>query len=388
MNIDQLKKELTVGDVLDIYDIRIMLQCSYKCNHMCWFCDEWDNKEGRSWSLDDCDLVVEKLEQLPEQYKNIYILMYGGEPTLCKHWEYLHFEIYKALKGRNVLIQTQSNMSINHNRLKSFTDNLTHQLQDNHSFDICGSYHLNKQQPQEFIDKMFTISEVALYGGVSYSGEIIKNTEQSISEYEYIQKNYKDDRIFFRTLAVNNRDVLSSKRYRDVIASNSTYKSAGPVIDFHYMYDNYRDYIQEYLPFGYNLPIINKKQTIWDNIYLSLTYKNMASTLRSFKHNRSLNLYQYLDENYIKAIEEYVLKGQIAGGSPKYMRCDSFQKGLVITHDLNVYSCLDNYYNNVRPIQLNELDLNKYTKRCHICMLHSCVSSDTHLRTPSILYNE
>lgn len=377
-----MSKSIKVDDMLNIYDIRIMLQCSFKCNHMCWFCDEWDNKLGRSWTLQDCDAVVNKLKQLPEAYKNVYILFYGGEPTLCKHWEYLHFEIFKIFKNRNVLIQTQSNLSLSITRLKSFADRISKEKPENHHFDICGSYHLGKQHPDEFLEKIKIVSDVVWYGIISYSGEIIKKTDQTLTEFNYIKNSYNGE-VYFRTLAVPERVRLNDSQYKIIIERNPRYKNVKDAIDFCYLYDNYPEYAQKYLPFGVSAPRERQDVTRWDNLYLSLTYKSMSATINKFNHP-DCDVIAFLEKTYVNAIEQYIFKGEITGGSPKYMRCDSFNKGLIITHDLITHSCLDNYYNNIKPIPLHELDFNRYINTCHICMLPCCVSSDTHLRTSTL----
>ena len=371
---------------MGIYDIRIMLQCSYKCNHMCWFCDEWDNKTGNSWSIDECDIVLDKISNLPESYKNVYILFYGGEPTLCKHWEYMHFKIFEIFKDRNVLIQTQSNMSLNIDRLKSFTRLANHYIPDNIYFDVCGSYHIGKQTPERFIEKMNIVSDEALFGKISYAGEIINNLDQTLKEYDYISTNYIKNLIYLRTVAVEQYKINVSKKYLDVISSSNKYKSAGPIVDFHYLYDNYREYVFEYIPFGWkNTKTNHRGSTVWDNLYLSMCYLSMSSTIGEFDHELDANVSDYININWNRAIEKYIEGGQICGGSSRFMKCDSFQKGMVITHDLHVYSCLDNYYHNIQPIKLIEFDFENYLNPCYICPLDICVSSDTHFRKPTIM---
>ena len=75
------------------YDLKITLKPTFKCNHRCWFCNEYDNST-QSWTQEQCDVVLDKLKEIPSNKKRIFFYFYGGEPTRSKYWEYLNYITY------------------------------------------------------------------------------------------------------------------------------------------------------------------------------------------------------------------------------------------------------------------------------------------------------
>ena len=135
------------------YDLKVTLKPTFKCNHRCWFCNEYDNAT-KSWTKEQCDQVLEKLKDIPKSKKRIFFYFYGGEPTLSKHWEYLNYRLVEIFHDRELFIQTQTNLSLNANRLEQFLQHVNLIKSDTHQIDICSSYHLNKQDVAEFVEKM------------------------------------------------------------------------------------------------------------------------------------------------------------------------------------------------------------------------------------------
>ena len=111
--------EIIQTDEWPQYDLKITLKPCFRCNHKCWFCEEYDNKT-KTWTKDQCDEVLNKLKDIPRDKKKIFFYFYGGEPTLSKYWEYLHYKLIQIFPERDLFIQTQTNLSLNEDRLKKF----------------------------------------------------------------------------------------------------------------------------------------------------------------------------------------------------------------------------------------------------------------------------
>ncbi len=145
--------ELIPSRAFPQYDVKITLKPSYRCNQKCWYCPEYDNK-SQLWTDDSCEAVLDQLSNLPDRFKNVFIYMYGGEPTLSPHWEYIQMRLSEMYIERNVFFQTQTNMSIKPERLDKFLLNFNQLKPDTHIMDICSSYHLGKQHVDQYIEKM------------------------------------------------------------------------------------------------------------------------------------------------------------------------------------------------------------------------------------------
>ena len=95
--------ELIQTDEYPDFDLKVTLKPSYRCNQNCWFCEEYDNSSNM-WTLEQCDRVLDKLREIPEDKQKIWFYFYGGEPTISEHWEYLHFKIIEMFPDRELFI--------------------------------------------------------------------------------------------------------------------------------------------------------------------------------------------------------------------------------------------------------------------------------------------
>ena len=82
--------KLIQTDQFPVYDLKITLKPCFRCNHNCWFGDEYNNSSSM-WSKEDCDAVIDKLRDIPDTKQKLFFYFYGGEPTLSEHWEYLNY---------------------------------------------------------------------------------------------------------------------------------------------------------------------------------------------------------------------------------------------------------------------------------------------------------
>ena len=70
------------------YDLKVTLKPSFRCNHNCWFCEEYNNST-KMWTKEQCDQVIDKLKDIPDSKRRLFFYFYGGEPTLNKYWQIL-----------------------------------------------------------------------------------------------------------------------------------------------------------------------------------------------------------------------------------------------------------------------------------------------------------
>lgn len=309
------------------FDIKITLKPSYRCNQACWFCDEYNNKTNM-WTIEDCDLVIEKLKSIPVDKKRIFIYFYGGEPTLCKHWEYIQYQLVEVFKDRELFIQTQTNLSISLERLNVFLSNICKIKQNNHTIDICSSYHIGKQRVDDFINKMRLCDEMGCLGLCFYSTEIPKH-DQCVSEFEKLVDHYPEH-IKLRFTEV---DGLAWKR-----------------------------------PAGY-VEYLKDKYLVGDDQGKSLEFRywlrKFPEWKKFFEHGWNFDVD---GETYnFSEVSAYNIHMKF-----KYMKCQCGTKNIVIDHELNVYHCNDDFNNKINITPLTDLKIDSYISRSVRCLNSAC----------------
>ena len=319
--------ELIPSDEWFDYDLKITLKPCYRCNQCCWYCPEYDNKSNM-WTLQQCNQVIETLQDIPEDKENVFIYFYGGEPTLSKYWEYLHFELSSRLADRNIFFQTQTNMSINKTRLEDFLKSFREKTPENHNIDICNSYHLGKQSVDSYIEKMTVCDKYDSLGLCFFSTEIPKE-EQFIREFTSIADIFPD-RLKLKFTVLPQLKLRYKHTYGHLF--NDEYLMGtdnGEYIEYRYFMRKY-PYLEEYLEESWNFNV--------DGV----------------------------EKNYVDVINEKIYT------KFKYTRCTAGSKGIVIDHNQKVYHCNDDFENNINITPLAEVDMSTYLSRDSICLNCQC----------------
>lgn len=309
------------------YDVKITLKPCFRCNQQCWFCNEYDNNT-KMWTLEDCDKVLNKLEQLPDRFANVFIYFYGGEPTLSKHWEYLHYRLFDILSNRKVFFQTQTNLSIKNTRLSKFLTACDKLKSESHTVDICNSYHVGKQDVKDYISNMKTCDEHDALGYCFFSTEIPKE-DQVVREMREIIQHFPDKlKLKFTVIPKLKQKQLQGYEH---VTSDPEMMS-----DDNGQYAEYRYFTSKY-PF------------MLDHLEESWNFDVDGEILN------------YVDVKHRRLHEKFRL-----------MSCECGRRGVVIDHNLKVYHCNDDNYNNINSTDLNDLDLTSYLSRNSICMNQAC----------------
>lgn len=309
------------------YDVKITLKPCFRCNHMCWFCPEWNN-ESNMWSKENCDFVLDKLKQLPEEKKKIFFYFYGGEPTLSPYWEYLQYKITDIFKSRELYIQTQTNLSLSNDRLEKFLTEINEKKQDKHTIDICSSYHLGKQLVDDFIQKMSTCEKHNALGLCFFSTEVEREA-QMLDEFEQIASMFPD-KIKLKFTVIPGLKFKNKPGYTELLKDvNLVGDDDGRYLEYRYFIKKY-PHFREYLEQGWNFNV--------DGDVLNYT---------EVKNN--------------KIFEKF-----------KFMKCECGTKGVVIDHNLKVYNCNDDYTNNINGIDLSQVNFEEYLARDNICLNKAC----------------
>lgn len=370
-------------DDLNLLDMHVMLQTSYNCNHRCWFCTEWSSN-GKSWTKSECDLVVDKLTQLPPEKNKIFIQFHGGEPTLCDHWEYIQYELVDRLKDRELFIQTQTNLSLSKDRLANYLDEIHKRRQKHHVIDINGSYHLGKQHINEYVEKMKMLTPRVAFGGVQFVGEIMCREEKTINEYNILENSFPGQ-ICYRHVVVNQPGKTSIKnRYKTFSETDNTGNRTN--IEYRYTVQNFPELLSRYYPHGWLLRFntnMYSADSIWARYYISDILRNMLGKhemINSAKINKCMTTEQVIEVLREHARDMYYEQLQPAKPNPHGIFCTSSSSGLCISSELVMYNCLDYLHSDIDGIPLNEVDMfnqftdNKYKR----CVSYSCNSCNFH----------
>lgn len=325
--------ELIKTDEWPDYDLKVTLKPCFKCNHKCWFCEEYNNNT-KTWTKEQCDQVLDKLKDIPVNKKKIFFYFYGGEPTLSKYWEYLNYKLVELFKDRELFIQTQTNLSINKKRLENFLIEINKIKQNNHIIDICSSYHLNKQKVEDFIDKMHICKKYNALGFCFFSTELPKK-EQTLKELYKIVNVYPD-KLKMRFTETENLVNKNIKGYEDYLKDNYLLgDDNGKSLEFRYWL-RYYPQLRKYFEQGWNFKVNDK--------------------VFNFSEVSGYNIHKRF----------------------KFMKCDCGIKNMVIDHNLNVYHCNDDFYNGINTIKLNELNLSTYLSKFMRCLNNHCYDGLDH----------
>lgn len=338
------KFNLVPSDEWFDYDLKITLKPCFKCNQRCWFCNEWDN-DTTTWSANQCELVLNKLSNIPENKQKIFIYMYGGEPTLSKQWEYIQYRLIEMYQDRELFIQTQTNMSLGEKRLSNFLAH-AHEIKnrEKHTIDICSSYHLNKQDVRIFYDKMKICDEYGSLGLCFFNTEI-QFEYKTLREFMFLAKRFPE------------RMKLRFTQLEDLTSNINNMPSARREI-----YEN----------------LLKDQYLHGDDNGESLEYRYFIR-----KYPR---LDKYLESNWIFQVDDDIISyNEILSQSIyrkfKYMKCSAGTDSVVIDHNLQVYRCNDYYYNNIQPIHVTELNLAYYLSKPVRCLSCKCADGLDLLKT-------
>jgi organic radical activating enzyme len=315
------------------YDLKVTLKPSFKCNHKCWFCTEYDNST-KSWTKEQCDLVLEKLQDIPSNKKRIFFYFYGGEPTLSKHWEYLNYRLVEIFHDRELFIQTQTNLSLEAKRLEQFLQRINSIKSDSHQIDICSSYHLNKQRVHEFIEKMHICNHYNSLGFCFFSTELL-HKEQTLTEIRAIIEAYPS-KLKMRFTEIYNLQYRNIPEYAEYIKDPYLLgDDCGKSLEFRYWlkyYPELKQYFEKAWDFKVNNQIFNFSEVSAYNIHMKF----------------------------------------------KFMKCECGVKNMVIDHNLKVYHCNDDFYNNRNITNLSDLNLEYYLNKSVRCLNNACYDGLDH----------
>lgn len=310
-----------------LYDLKVTLKPCFRCNHKCWFCEEYNNNT-KMWSKNDCDTVVNTLSKIPTDKENIFFYFYGGEPTLNKYWEYIQYQLVNVFKDRKLFIQTQTNLSLKANRLETFCDNINKIKSNKHTIDICSSYHIGKQTVSDFIEKMDICEEHGHLGLCFFSTEIPRQ-RQTISEFKSIADRYPDKikLRFTETTSLAHKNIPGYEEYLkdEYLLGDDDGKS----LEFRYWLREYPE-LRKYFESGWNFDVNGD------------TY--------NFSEVSAYNIHMKF----------------------KYMKCQCGTKNIVIDHNLKAYHCNDDYNNQINITPLQDVDMSTYFSRPVRCLNSAC----------------
>jgi len=325
--------EIIQTDEWPEYDLKITLKPCFRCNHKCWFCEEYDNKT-KTWTKDQCDQVLDKLKDIPKDKQKIFFYFYGGEPTLSKYWEYLNYKLVELFPERELFIQTQTNLSLNKNRLHKFLTKIQSIKKHKHTIDICSSYHLNKQKVNDFIDKMKICQKHNSLGLCFFSTELSKK-QQTLSELTAIS-NIFPDKLKMRFTEIFNLSLKKTQGYEEYL--NDEYlvgDDNGKSLEFRYWLKYYPE-LKKYFEQGWNF--------------------NVDGDTYNFSEVSGFDIHKKF----------------------KFMKCECGVKNMVIDHNLKVYHCNDDFYNNINIKDLQDLNLNTYFSKYVRCLNNACYDGLDH----------
>lgn len=169
---------MLTNESCDSFDFKVTIKPTLKCNHQCWYCEEYDNSNHTR--LEDMTSIIEHLKLLNKN--NIWIYFYGGEPTINPYWEQLVLDCDIIASN----IQTQSNLSLKLQRLEKFCD-----TNYRSKVTISPSYHISKQPIKEFIYKCSLLEQAGMLAPIFVSTEI-KRAEQFKKDFQALYDKFGD----------------------------------------------------------------------------------------------------------------------------------------------------------------------------------------------------
>lgn len=318
------------------YDLKITLKPSFRCNQRCWFCNEWDNSTPM-WTKASCDLVLSKLLDIPKDKRKIFFYLYGGEPTLSEHWEYIQYKLVEMFPDTELFIQTQTNMSISKSRLTVFLNKINKIKKTKHTIDICSSYHLGKQKVEDFIDKMKICDDLNALGFSFFSTEIEKE-DQFLSEFFKIAEKFPD-KLKIKFTQIHD---LVSKINRPIYVK---------LLE------------DEYL----------KGDDSGESLECRYFLRKYPELKKYLEHSWTFNI----DGDYLNYSE---VKARGIHYKFKYMKCAAGKKSIVIDENLYAWRCNDYYYSKIDPIHIDKLNINEYLSKDIRCLSCKCTDGLDHMK--------
>lgn len=298
------------------FDLKITLKPSFRCNQSCWFCTEYNNN-SHMWKSKDCFDVIDALKKIIKPNMKIFFYFYGGEPTLSKFWEQLHVMIINEFYDNFLFIQTQTNLSLNIDRLRSFANSISNISGPNHKIEICSSYHPFKQDANDFVEKMKVLDLADMLGYCFFSTDLT-DEKKMMTEFDIIND------IFPHKLKFRFTEI-----HQNYVPQNYPIMYKGKNTEYNYMIDKYGiDFLNKYI----------------EDEFIFETHDN------EYNFNEVLNQ----DKN------EFQL-----------YKCECYTKNLVIDHNLNVYHCNDDFKNNFRIYKLEDICSNFISKNS-FCLNKKC----------------
>jgi len=269
--------------------------------------------------------VLCKLSELPTDKAKLFFYFYGGEPTLSREWEYLQYKLVEMFPERELYIQTQTNLSLNSDRLERFLININKLKKRKHVVDICSSYHLNKQHVDDFISKLHICKQYGSLGLCFFSTELPVR-EQCISEFNKLTSQFSD-KIKLRFTETANLVEKNLPGYREYL--DDAYlvgDDKGKSLEYRYWLREKPEWRQYFEP-GWNF--------------------NVDGEVYNFSEVSGKNIHMKF----------------------KYMKCECGSKNIVIDHNLRVYHCNDDFYNKINITKLSDLDMNTYLRKDVRCLI-------------------
>lgn len=309
------------------YDLKVTLKPSFRCNHNCWFCEEYNNNT-KMWTKEQCDQVIDKLKDIPDSKRRLFFYFYGGEPTLNKYWEYVTQRLIETFPDRELFIQTQTNMSPTLKRLDNYLDHINQIKSKSHKIDICSSYHLGKQNVSEFLEKMKVCKTHGCLGLCFFSTEIPKH-DQCIEEFQLLLDEYPNHikLRFTETAGLELKSIPGYEKYLEDEYLRGD--DGGKSLEFRYWLRKFPEW-REYFETGWNF-------NVDDEIY-------------NFSEVSGYNIHMKF----------------------KFMKCECGTKNMVIDHNLNVYHCNDDYNNQINITPLQAVNMSTYFSRPVRCLNSAC----------------
>lgn len=285
--------ELIPTNEYPTFDMKVTLKPSFKCNQNCWFCTEYDN-DALNWTDDMHNEALDILHDSIKDKEDVFIYFYGGEPTLYKRWEEVQYTIVKKYPNKKLFIQTQTNMSVNRKRLRTFLKKINELKSDMHTIDICSSYHLTKQRVEVFKEKMDICNEYNALGLCFFSTDYL-NEDRFLSEFNTLAKAYPTKlKLRFTEIGEGVNNTVEALQYpiKDNLKS----------FEFRYFMEKYPE-LQIYYENGFNFMV--------DDVKMNFSEVSANDVHKQFR----------------------------------FMKCECGTKNLVIDHKLNVYRCNDDFKN-------------------------------------------
>jgi hypothetical protein len=220
-------------------------------------------------------------------------------------------------KDKELFIQTQTNLSIDNTRLISFLDSINNVSINStkHKIDICSSYHLNKQNVNDFVKTLKILDKYNVMGLVFINTDYL-NEEQFIEEFKILLKHFP------------NKIKLRFTEIQPDSPKRSLYPETKNLKSFEYFYFVEKYDFQQYFEEGFNFMVNDK--------------------LYNFSEISALDIHKHF----------------------RFMKCDCFVKNIVIDHNLKVYHCNDDFKNNINVHDISDVNSSFFKKS--FCLNKAC----------------